>query len=349
MELTIKLETAEYAIHVEPGLAGGLSGRLAALNPGRVAVVTDSTVWGLHGEAFGKHLQGLRATVTVLPPGEATKSHQSLLQLYREWMAAGLTRKDLVLAFGGGVIGDLTGFAAATYLRGVPFVQIPTTLLSQVDSSIGGKVAVNLPEGKNLVGTFYHPQAVWIDPEYLKTLPDRILKDGMAEVVKAGCIGDAGLYSLLRTHGIPGEPALLQEMITRALAVKQRLVEADEKETGLRKLLNFGHTIGHALESYGAYSRWTHGEAVALGMVWITACAEHDGLCRPGLAGELKLLLQAIGLPTEAGVSLEALAPWLGRDKKRTSSGIELALVREPGNSFLYEVAQENLQTFLSL
>lgn len=349
MELTIKLETAEYAIHVEPGLAGGLSGRLAALNPGRIAVVTDSTVWGLHGEAFGEHLQGLRATVTVLPPGEATKSHQSLLQLYREWMAAGLTRKDLVLAFGGGVIGDLTGFAAATYLRGVPFVQIPTTLLSQVDSSIGGKVAVDLPEGKNLVGTFYHPQAVWIDPEYLKTLPDRILKDGMAEVVKAGCIGDAALYRLLMTHGIPRDPARLMEMILRALTVKKTLVEADEKEMGLRKLLNFGHTLGHALESYGAYKRWTHGEAVAMGMVWITACAERDGLCEPGLGAELRALLQGIGLPTDTPVPLEALTPWLGRDKKRTSKGIELALVRKPGESYLHEVPQENLQTFLSL
>lgn len=270
------------------------------------------------------------------------------MTLYQNWLSCGLTRKDLVLAFGGGVIGDLTGYGAATYLRGVPFIQIPTTLLSQVDSSIGGKVAVDLPEGKNLVGTFYHPLEVWIDPDYLQTLPDRVLKDGMAEVVKAGCIADESLYRLLQTAVSPTDPEHIYEIIRKALTVKKRLVEIDEKEQGLRKLLNFGHTIGHALEAYGNYDRWTHGEAVALGMVWMTRCSEAAGLSRPGSTAELTALLQKIGLPVESGVPLEKLMAWLNRDKKKTSRGIELALMKEPGVSFLREVPHEELQAFLS-
>lgn len=345
MTMTIELETACYPIMVEEGIGQRLAEWVKAFGASRIAVVTDSNVWMHHGRAFAEQLP--EADVTILPHGEATKSHDSLLMLYRRWIAMGLTRKDLVLAFGGGVIGDLTGYAAATYLRGVPFVQIPTTLLSQVDSSIGGKVAVDLPEGKNLVGTFYHPKAVWIDPHYLSTLPERFVRDGMAEVVKAGCIGDAELYAMLQSGGLPADPAQRIAMICRALSVKKALVEADEKEMGVRKLLNYGHTVGHALEAYGGYDRWTHGEAVAMGMVWISACSEQAGLTREGFTAELKELLESVGLPTDSAVPLEALEPWLSRDKKRTGKGIELALVSSPGQSFLHEVRQDKLLDFL--
>jgi len=347
MSLIINLATASYPITIESSLRLQIGARLNQLGCNRLAVVTDSTVWVLHGTELQQQLKDFQIHLTVLAPGEASKSPENLMLLYQNWIAAGLTRRDLVLAFGGGVIGDLTGYAAATFLRGVPFIQIPTTLLSQVDSSIGGKVAVNLPEGKNLVGTFYHPQEVWIDPDYLQTLPEWIFNDGLAEVVKAGCIADPELYRLLQTATLPLETATIREMITRALTVKKKLVEADEKEHGLRKLLNFGHTVGHALEAYGGYTRWTHGEAVALGMVWITGSAEAAGLSRTGSTAALKDLLEHLGLPVESGVPIEDLMTWLNRDKKKTSKGIELALMEYPGRSFLHEVPQEELERFL--
>lgn len=349
MPITINLATASYPITIESSLRNQINQRLEKMGCNRLAVVTDSTVWECHGALMTAQLKGFQYDLTVLPPGESSKSHENLMKLYRSWLVFGLTRKDLVLAFGGGVIGDLTGYAAATFMRGVPFIQIPTTLLSQVDSSIGGKVAVNLPEGKNLIGTFYHPKEVWIDPDYLRTLPDRIFKDGMAEVVKAGCIMDKALFQMLDTFTIPLEPQVTYELISRALMVKKQLVEADEKEFGSRKLLNFGHTIGHAIEAYGQYTKWTHGEAVAMGMVWMTRSAERAGLSQKGTTAELVKLLERIGLPTESGVDLDDLMIWLRRDKKKTSRGIELAIMKEPGVSFLYEVAQDDLYTFLSL
>jgi 3-dehydroquinate synthase len=349
MTITIDLATASYPITIEASLRFQIKTRLEQMGCNRLVVVTDSTVWKHHGELMTQQLLGFQYDLTVLPPGESSKSHENLMMLYRRWLDFGLTRKDMVLAFGGGVIGDLTGYAAATFLRGIPFIQIPTTLLSQVDSSIGGKVAVNLPEGKNLIGTFYHPKEVWIDPDYLLTLSDRIFKDGMAEVVKAGCIMNKTLYQMLETCVWPLESQEAVKIISMALTVKKQLVESDEKEFGCRKLLNFGHTLGHALEAYGQYTRWTHGEAVAMGMVWITRSAERAGLSQKGSTAELVGLLERMGLPTESGIALDELMIWMNRDKKKTSNGIELALMKKPGISFLHEVAQEELYTFLSL
>lgn len=348
MSLMINLATASYPIIIEPTLRYQIKTRLKQMGISRLAVVTDCTVWGHHGPDMITELEAFHFTLTVLPPGEGAKSHENLMHLYRNWLDFGLTRKDLILAFGGGVIGDLTGYAAATFLRGVPFIQIPTTLLSQVDSSIGGKVAVDLPEGKNLIGTFYHPKEVWIDPEYLMTLPEHFIKDGMAEVIKAGCIMDHVLFKLMDRYSFPLEPSLADEMIRRAIMVKKQLVEIDEKEMGPRKLLNFGHTIGHALEAHGGYTRWTHGEAVAMGMVWITRSAEHAGLCPKGTAEALIRRLEHIGLPTESGIELEVLMQWLSRDKKRTQQGITVALMKAPGESFLHEVTQEDLFAFFT-
>lgn len=348
MTITINLATASYPITIETALRFQIKKRLEEMGCSRLAVVTDSTVWEHHGASMMEQLLGFQYDLTIISPGESSKSHENLMSLYRRWLDFGLTRKDMVLAFGGGVIGDLTGYAAATYLRGIPFIQIPTTLLSQVDSSIGGKVAVNLPEGKNLIGTFYHPKEVWIDPDYLLTLSDRIFKDGMAEVAKAGCIMNRALYQILDTCAQPLESKDAIKIISMALSVKKQLVEADEKEFGCRKRLNFGHTIGHALEAYGDYTRWTHGEAIAMGMVWMTRSAERAGLSQKGTTAELVGLLERMGLPTESNVALDDLMIWLNRDKKKTCRGIELALIKKPGVSFLYELAQEDLYTFLS-
>lgn len=348
MTININLATASYPITIETALRFQIKKRLEEMGCARLAVVTDSTVWEHHGASMREQLLGFQYDLMVLPPGESSKSHENLMVLYRRWLDFGLTRKDMVLAFGGGVIGDLTGYASATFLRGVPFIQIPTTLLSQVDSSIGGKVAVNLPEGKNLVGTFYHPKEVWIDPDYLLTLSDRIFKDGMAEVAKAGCIMNRELYQILEICVQPLKSEEVIKIISMALSVKKQLVEADEKEFGCRKRLNFGHTIGHALETYGDYTRWSHGEAVAMGMVWITRSAERAGLSPKGTTAELVGLLERMGLPTESKVALDDLMLWISRDKKKTCCGIELALMIKPGESFLYELAQEELYTFLS-
>ena len=349
MMLTINLATANYPIIIESALRYQIKTRLLEMGCNKIAIVTDATVWELYGETMCNELCGFDYDITILPPGENSKSHENLMMLYRKWLDFELTRKDMVIAFGGGVIGDLTGYAAANYMRGIPFIQIPTTLLSQVDSSIGGKVAVNLPEGKNLIGTFYHPDEVWIDPEFLQTLPERVFKDGMAEVVKAGCIMDRALYQLLIESEYPLSSTLLYEIIERALTVKKHLVENDEKEMGVRKILNFGHTIGHALECYGAYTKWTHGEAVAMGMVWITKSAEGNGLVQEGTTANLEGLLHKIGLPTESGVALDELMQWLARDKKKTSRGIELSIMHQPGESFLHEVPKEDLYRFLSI
>lgn len=349
MMLTINLATASYPIIIESALRYQIKTRLLEMGCNKIAIVTDATVWELYGETMCNELCGFDYEITILPPGENSKSHENLMMLYRNWIDFELTRKDMVIAFGGGVIGDLTGYAAANYMRGIPFIQIPTTLLSQVDSSIGGKVAVNLPEGKNLIGTFYHPNEVWIDPDFLQTLPERVFKDGMAEVVKAGCIMDRALYQLLIESEYPLSSTMLYEIIERALTVKKLLVEHDEKEMGVRKILNFGHTIGHALECYGAYTKWTHGEAVAMGMVWITKSAEGNGLVQEGTAANLVGLLHKIGLPTESGVALDELMQWLARDKKKNSRGIELSIMNQPGESFLHEVPKEDLYRFLSI
>ncbi|OJV66786.1 MAG: 3-dehydroquinate synthase [Clostridiales bacterium 38-18] len=349
MKLTINLATASYPIIIESALRYQIKTRLIQMGCNKIAIVTDATVWALYGELMRAELEDFEYELTVFSPGENAKSHENLMVLYRNWLDFDLSRKDMVIAFGGGVIGDLTGYAAVNFMRGVPFIQIPTTLLSQVDSSIGGKVAVNLPEGKNLIGTFYHPNEVWIDTDFLQSLPERVFKDGMAEVVKAGCIMDRNLYQLLIDSEYPLGSSMLYEIIERALIVKKHLVENDEKEMGVRKILNFGHTIGHALESYGAYSRWTHGEAVAMGMVWVTKSAEGNGLVQKGTTDDLKALLHKIGLPTESGVALEELMQWLVRDKKKTSRGIELSIMHQPGESFLHEVPKEDLYRFLSV
>ncbi len=344
----INLTTVSYPIIIEPALRFQIKSRLEEMGHKRLAVVTDSTVWELYGKMMTEQLSGFSYILTVLKPGELSKSHENLMGLYRQWLSGGLTRTDVVLAFGGGVIGDLSGYAAATYFRGVPFIQIPTTLLAQVDSSIGGKVAVNLPEGKNLIGTFYHPKAVWIDPDFLQTLPKSVFKDGMAEVVKAGFIMDEVLCRLLKEAREFDEPQLIKEMIQRSILVKKQLVEADEKENHLRKRLNFGHTIGHALEAHGQYTRWTHGEAVAMGMVWMTRCSEASGLSQKGVSLELVEVLKKLELPISTEVPLRELMKWLIRDKKKKGNTLEVVLIKKAGISFLKEVSEEELYTFFS-
>ena len=250
---------------------------------------------------------------------------------------AKLTRSDLVIALGGGVIGDLAGFAASSYLRGVKLVQIPTSLLAQVDSSVGGKVAVDLPQGKNLVGAFFQPKMVLIDPEVLNTLPEHFIKDGMGEVIKYGCIKDASLFDRLcsRSSFEDLKPEL-PEIIARCVDIKRIVVEADQFDTGERMLLNFGHTLAHTIEQYYNYERESHGEAVGIGMYQITRLAEEKGLTAPGSADKIRNALEIYGLPSACGLPLADLTKAITLDKKNLNGHLNIVLLKEIGDSYVY-------------
>jgi 3-dehydroquinate synthase len=274
---------------------------------------------------------GLSVHSTVLPPGESTKRLSQLNRLWRGWLEAGLDRGSTIVAFGGGVIGDLTGFAASTFLRGVAWVNLPTTLLAMVDASLGGKTGINLPQGKNLAGAFYPPRLVLADPELLQTLPIREWRSGMAEVVKHGIVGDPELFARCR-DGLGAARAASREIVSRGMAVKIQMIQADPWEAGVRAALNFGHTIGHAVELVLGY-RLRHGEAISIGMLAEARLAERIGLAQPGLADDLRAILAGLGLPTviPASVSREALAAAAGFDKKRTANEVRFSLPRRVG------------------
>ena len=252
-------------------------------------------------------------------------------------LEAKISRSDLVIALGGGVIGDLAGFAAASFLRGVKFVQIPTSLLAQVDSSVGGKVGVDLPEGKNLVGAFKQPSMVLIDPTVLNTLPDRYINDGMGEVIKYGCIKDAKLFDILASHSsFEDLKAVLPSIIERCVDIKRIVVEHDQFDTGERMLLNFGHTLAHTIEQYWHYGKESHGEAVAIGMYQLSLIAEEKGLTASGTADKILAVLKAYGLPYESQLPLGDLTEAISLDKKNLDNHLNLVLLKEIGNSYMY-------------
>ena len=268
MKLTVDLGPNSYPIHIENGILAKTGELVSEVFSGKkIMIVSDDNVFPLYGEIITKALSdsGFECHSFVLPHGEPTKSFQSLPKIYEALLNAKLTRSDLLIALGGGVIGDLAGFVASSYLRGIKFVQIPTSLLAQVDSSVGGKVAVDLPQGKNLVGAFYHPKAVIIDPDVLNTLPDHFISDGMGEVIKYGCIKDKELFELLCRHtSFDDLKPKLTQIIARCVDIKRIVVEADQFDLGERILLNFGHTLAHTIEQHFNYERESHGEAVGI-------------------------------------------------------------------------------------
>ncbi|MBE7022070.1 MAG: 3-dehydroquinate synthase [Ruminococcaceae bacterium] len=309
-------------------------------NAARVLVVTDDTVKGLYGNTVCASLEaaGFCVKLVSFPAGETTKSMESLVRLYDEGFAFSLTRTDLIVALGGGVIGDLTGFFAATMLRGIPFVQIPTTLLAQVDSSVGGKVAINVPQGKNLVGNFYQPKLVLIDTEVLSSLTDAIFADGMAEVIKYGCIADRALFSLLETFSSrKAMEETLPEIIYTCCDAKRKVVETDELDTGQRLILNFGHTMGHVIEKAYHFTDYTHGQAVAIGMVLAARLGERL-LCTPaGTEAAVCRLLAQHHLPTEVKLGTD----WeetMKLDKKMQGDEIRFVLLDAIGSAFVQKI-----------
>lgn len=308
----------------------------------QVCIVTDSNVAPLYGETVRASLEaaGCQVKTVVFPAGEKSKNMETLVSLYDgmlEPQPFSMTRGSLVVALGGGVTGDMAGFAAATLFRGIPLVQIPTTLLAQVDSSVGGKVAVDLKQGKNLAGAFYQPRAVLIDPDTLETLPRRVFQDGLAEVVKYGVLGDLALFELLESCS--DRAALMErmeEIIHTCCAAKGVIVERDEHDTGDRMLLNLGHTLGHAYEKLGNYETYLHGEAVACGMARILEIGEEQGFTEAGTAQRVKALLSRFGLPIKAEEIPPAdLKRVLAYDKKGSGGEITAVLCRRVGESFL--------------
>lgn len=340
MKLTVDLGPNSYPIHIENGILTKAGELVREVFSGkRILIVSDDNVFPLYGKTVLDTLSasGFECHSLVLPHGEPTKSFQSLPKIYEALLQAKLTRSDLLVALGGGVIGDLAGFAASSYLRGIKFVQIPTSLLAQVDSSVGGKVAVDLPQGKNLVGAFYHPKAVIIDPDVLNTLPSHFISDGMGEVIKYGCIKDRALFDILCSHtSFEDLKPELTEIIARCVNIKRIVVEADQFDLGERILLNFGHTLAHTIEQHFHYERESHGEAVAIGMYQITKIAEEKGLTAEGCAEQIKKALQIYDLPDTANLPIDVLTEAITLDKKNLNNHLNVVLLHEIGDSYVY-------------
>lgn len=339
MKMTVDLKEKSYPIYIEKGILSCAGAYIKEICHGKkVMIISDDNVYAFYGEKLKSQLSNIyECHETVIPHGESSKSFAILPELYDSLLKAQISRTDLIIALGGGVVGDLAGFVAATFLRGIKFVQIPTSLLAQVDSSVGGKVAVDLPQGKNLVGAFYQPKLVLIDPDVLDTLPARYVTDGMGEVIKYGCIKDKALFEKLEScSSFDKLKPELTEVIAACVDCKRRVVEEDEFDTGERLLLNFGHTLAHAIEQYCHYERESHGEAVSVGMYQISKIAEEKGLTQKGSAARIGKVLENYGLPKTSGLLLGELTAAMKLDKKNLDSKLKLVLLREIGTSYAY-------------
>jgi len=346
--LTVALPGREYDIIIENGLLNEAGKYCRSVLPKarRLAVVTDSNVAPLYLERVTRSLEaeGFAVKGVTVPAGESSKSLETLGYLYDEMLSFGLSRTDAVVALGGGVVGDLAGFAAATVLRGVDFVQIPTTVLAQVDSSVGGKVAVDLPAGKNLAGAFWQPKLVLMDPECLNTLSDAVFSDGMAEVIKYGCIRDRAFFDFLtQCGGRAGVMEHIEQVLYTCCDIKRQVVLADERDTGLRMILNFGHTVGHAFELAGHYEQWTHGQAVAAGMAWAARLGEMLGITPAGTQKEICTALKQYALPTCIPCPWDTMVEAVGLDKKRAGEGISFVLLTALGHAEPKKMETEQL------
>lgn len=352
--VTVPIPGRSYEVVIGPGTIAGAAQYLPELGPARQAfVVVDQAVadaW-VGPLAHSLSTRGLHPVVLSVPSGEAAKTLQVYGTLMHQLATQEAHREDLVVALGGGTTGDLGGFVASTYMRGVRFVQVPTTLTGQVDAAIGGKTAVNLPEGKNLVGTFYQPSLVLCDPATLATLDDRDYRSGLAEVAKYGLTLDLELLEGLERDPSPvltRDPAALEPLVARCVAAKARTVVADETDLGHRMILNYGHTLGHALERLEAFEGKTHGEAIALGMVFAARLSEARGLAAPGLVSRTVRLLTALGLETEAPMPpvRDVLAAF--RMDKKFHGGVRFVLLEDVGRPIVVDgVADDEVRTVL--
>lgn len=342
--IPIRTDSRSYEVRIGAGLLDTLGRAVCACTRAtRCVLVSGENVWRLYGERAEQSLRGagLEVFPVVFPPGEDTKSLARYGELLEHMASCRLTRSDCAVALGGGVTGDLTGFAAATYQRGIDYIQVPTTLLAAVDSSVGGKTAVNLPEGKNQVGAFWQPELVLCDTDTLQTLPERELRAGMAEVIKYAVLGDPELFEKLRRREISEE-----EIIETCVRMKAEIVGEDETDQGKRRLLNLGHSFGHAVENRSGY-RLLHGEAVAIGMAMICRAAAHLDCLSPEEAAAVVGLLQAYGLPTESPWPPEELEDAMLLDKKFASGKLSLIVPERIGACRIVPTAASELKGWL--
>ena len=346
-KVQVVLPGVSYDILIGPGLLAHAGSHIVALSGKEKAVViSDENVWRLYGTLLSSAL--LNAAITfetvVLPAGEHSKSLAGLEQVYQGFADAQLQRGGLVVAFGGGVVGDLAGFAAATWMRGVRCAQIPTSLLAQVDSSVGGKTAIDLPYGKNLVGAFHQPRLVLADTDVLSTLPPVEFACGMAEIIKYGAIRSRTFFEQLAT---PAAAPSMEDIIKTCCAIKRDIVQRDELDHGERMLLNFGHTLGHAVEALGGYTRYNHGQAVAVGMVLAARLGEALGVTAPGCADALRETLARWKLPTNCPYSLSQMMPHVALDKKRRAGGVDMVLLKNLGEATTMSLPLDNIKNLL--
>ncbi|MEN6372049.1 MAG: 3-dehydroquinate synthase [Armatimonadota bacterium] len=348
---TIKVDLGKnsYEIVVKNGILKNAGAEIARACRGRTAVVvTEAGIYELYGHSLMDSLSsaGFHVFTTMIPGGEDCKVFDTAIELYNRLLGFGIDRSGVLITLGGGITGDLGGFAAATYLRGIDFINIPTTLLAQVDASIGGKVGVNLIEGKNLVGAFHQPRRVLIDPDLIATLPYPELASGLAEIIKHGIIADQEMFYFIRsrTDAIRGmESDTLENVIVRSCEIKADIVSKDEKESGLRAVLNYGHTVGHGIEAATGYSRYTHGEAVSIGMVTAALISETAGLAARGIAEEIAETLQYFSLPVllDADVDLDKVIAAMKYDKKSVSRKLKFILPKRIGKVIITDSVTE--------
>lgn len=354
--VTVNLGSRSYPIMIGAGLCANIGEFLCAhgFRPGPVAVVTDANVGPLYAKTIVESLRhaDFRAVVIEIPAGEEHKNLAQLSSIYDELIDGGLERRSPLIALGGGVVGDLTGFAAATFQRGVPFIQIPTTLLAQVDASVGGKTAIDHRAGKNLIGAFYQPRLVVIDVDTLRTLPERELRAGMAEVIKYGVILSPDLFAVLE-HDMARllhlEPALLTAVIKTCCQLKAQVVEADETESDYRAILNFGHTLGHAIENATGYTHYLHGEAVAIGMIFAAHVSHQRGLCHQTVRERLCRLLKSSGLPVALPAELkgEQLIAGMMTDKKMAEGKVKFVCIERLGKTRFEHLSVREIGAYL--
>lgn len=343
---TITVKASEtYNVYIERGLLRNCGDIISkTVKTRRSAIITDDIVDALYGKTVTDSLEknGFETVKFVFKNGEESKSSETLNKIYEFLCENSITRSDCIIALGGGVVGDITGFAAATFLRGLDYIQLPTTLLAQIDSSVGGKTAIDLPCGKNLVGAFKQPKCVICDSDVLSTLKRENLSDGMAEAIKYGMIRDKELFSLIASHNIDNLSEILDEIVFKSVSIKRDVVENDEFDTGERMILNFGHTLGHAVESYYHYKTYTHGSAVSIGMCMIT-----ERGCGSEMTETLKSCVTAYELPVKADAPVSELVKLCCNDKKRTGGSISYIICEKIGKASIKKSSIKEFEEFI--
>ncbi len=312
----------------------------------QVLIVSDNNVNDLYFDVVYKSLitAGFNVFSFVFDSGEHSKNLKTVEEIYLKLIDNQFTRSDLIIALGGGVVGDIAGFAASTYMRGIDFIQIPTTLLSQIDSSIGGKTAVNLAKGKNLVGSFYQPRIVIIDTNTLRTLPDINISDGISEAIKYGLIKSEGLFKKIKNYEFND---IVEDLIIECINIKKEIIEQDEFEQGNRKLLNFGHTLGHAIETLYNYKKYSHGQAVAIGMAYVVKSCEKLSVCSKQIYNDLIFTLKKYNLPYKVDCNIDNLIAIAQTDKKATNDYLDIILISDIGKSFIKRISKNDLKKYI--